>query len=141
MAAGETVGVARPLPALNDDNRAFWTSGRDGVLAIHRCQACRYYVHPPVRFCPACESRSVEPEAVSGLGTVITYTVNHKAWLPGLKVPYVLALVAIDEQEDVRLPTNIVGVDPEAVRIGLRVQVEFEQVEEVWVPLFRPVAA
>ncbi|MEH6791533.1 Zn-ribbon domain-containing OB-fold protein [Parasphingorhabdus sp.] len=65
-------------------------------------------------------------------------TVNHKQWLPGLKVPYVVALVAIEEQHDIRLIANIQGVPVENVFIGQEVEVFFEQTADVWVPLFRP---
>lgn len=131
---------SRPLPAVNDDNRAFWTGGAQGALMIARCGDCAYYVHPPVGFCPACESRNVAPERVSGRGEVFSYTVNRKAWLPGLPVPYVLALVELEEQAGLRLPSNIVGCDPESVRIGMKVAVRFEAVEDLHVPLFGPVS-
>lgn len=131
---------ARTLPLLDLDNTAFWTGGAEGELRIYRCPACQFYVHPPVRFCPACESRDVEPEAVSGEGVVTSFTVNHKPWVPGLQTPYVLALVSIVEQEDVRLVTNIVGCAPEEVSMGMKVKVRFEQLDDVWVPFFAPEA-
>lgn len=133
--------VARTLPAIDRDNEAFWTWGREGKLAIHRCQHCEYFVHPPVPFCPRCESREVAPQAVSGRGRVVTFTVNHKAWVPSLAEPYVLALVAIAEQDDVRIACNIVGCSPENVDFDMEVEAVFEPVENLWVPLFRPVAA
>jgi uncharacterized OB-fold protein len=136
----EADNVPRPLPILNPDNRAYWTGGADGKLLIFRCEDCHYYIHPPARFCPKCESRAVEPHAVSGRGTVASYTVNYEKWFPGLRTPYVLALVEIEEQGDVRLPCNIVGIAPEAVRIGMKVEVLFEQHEDIWLPLFKPVA-
>jgi hypothetical protein len=55
-----------------------------------------------------------------------------------MEVPYVLALVELEEQADVRLATNIVNCLPETVRIGMPVEVLFEQSEDVWVPLFQP---
>lgn len=136
-----TTAPKRPLPALNDDNRAFWTGGAQGRLLINRCRACHTYVHPPVPFCPVCESRDVVPEPVSGRGRVATFTINHKQWMPHLPVPYVLALVALDEDPSVRIPTNIVGVAPDAVAIDMPVEITFEQVEDVFVPLFRPAGA
>lgn len=131
----------RILPAVDRDTLPFWTAGKDGALAIHRCADCAYYVHPPVPFCPKCESRNVAPQTVSGRATVFSFSVNHKQWVPGLPVPYVLALVTIAEQDDVRLVTNIVGCAPEAVTFGMAVEVVFEPVEDLWVPLFRPVSA
>ncbi|PKB14373.1 putative OB-fold protein [Novosphingobium kunmingense] len=128
----------RILPVIDKDNAAYWTWGANGELAIHRCADCGYRVHPPVPFCPACDGRSVGPEAVSGRGRVTTFTVNHKQWVPGLAVPYVLALVELVEQPDVRLVANITHCDPGQVRFGMEVEVWFEPVEDLWVPLFRP---
>ncbi|MDO7844049.1 Zn-ribbon domain-containing OB-fold protein [Sphingomonas immobilis] len=129
---------ARALPVTDLDTHTFWTSGAEGRLSIYRCQDCAYYIHPPVRFCPKCESRNVAPEAVSGRGTITSFTINHQQWLPGLKVPYVLALVSIVEQDDVRLATNIMNCAPESVTMDMPVKVFFEQVEDLWVPLFEP---
>ncbi|MCK9541264.1 MAG: OB-fold domain-containing protein [Novosphingobium sp.] len=129
----------RPLPATDRDTIAFWTGGERGELLIERCRPCGYYIHPPTGFCPRCESRDTAPEPVSGRGTVTTFTVNHKQWMPDLPVPYVLALVTIAEQDDVRLATNIVDCAPEHVAIGMEVQVRFERNQDLWVPLFAPV--
>lgn len=136
-----TEAPARILPVVDRDSEAYWTWGREGKLAIHRCADCAYYVHPPVPFCPRCESRNVAPEAVSGRGKIVTFTVNHKPWVPGLPVPYVLALVAIEEQADVRLTGNIVGCAADDVRFDMAVEVVFEPAEDLWIPLFRPVQA
>ena len=126
----------RPLPVLDIDNRTFWTGGGTGKLMITSCVDCDFLIHPPTDFCPACESRRVAPKAVSGQATIISLTVNHRAWYPDLPVPYVVALVALAEQPEVQLVTNIVDCDPLEPRIGDRVRVKFEQCEDVFVPLF-----
>ncbi|HVW44714.1 MAG TPA: OB-fold domain-containing protein [Amycolatopsis sp.] len=132
------MSAPRPLPVLTPSTAAFWTRGEHGELCIYRCRDCGYYVHPPAGFCPRCEGRDVAPATVSGRATVVSCTVNHQQWEPGLPVPYVLALVEIEEQSDVRLVTNIVGCPVDEVHIGMRVRVLFEQQEDVWVPLFEP---
>jgi uncharacterized protein len=76
---------------------------------------------------------------VSGRGTVYSFTVNHQPW-DGVGDAYVIGLVEIDEQPGLRLTTNIVDVDPDDVRIGLPVEVAFEDHDPVFLPLFRPVA-
>ena len=128
----------RVLPALDDENRFFWTSGEDGQLRFLRCQACGFYLHPPLPRCPRCGSRDVAPEPVSGRGTVWSFTVNHHSWDGGTE-PYAIGLVELAEQEGLRLTTNIVGMAAEDVRVGIAVQVVFEQRDEVWFPLFEPV--
>lgn len=134
-----TEPVFRVLPALDDTNRFFWTSGEEGLLRFLRCQSCGYYLHPPIPRCPECGSREVAPEAVSGRGEVYSVTVNHQSWDGGTE-PYAIVLVAFPEQDDLRLTTNVVGCAPDDVHIGMPVQVAFEQRDDVWFPLFEPVA-
>jgi hypothetical protein len=127
---------------LSDRNRHFWTGGERGELNFLRCQDCGTYVHPPVPLCPRDHSKRLAPEAVSGKATVATFTVNHQAWMPGPELPYVVAIVEIAEQPDVRLTTNIVNCAPSDVRIGMPVRVVFEHHADtggdVWLPLFEP---
>lgn len=129
----------RLLPALDDATRGFWTSGADGRLRIRRCSACGFWVHPPAPRCPACLSKEVAYQPVSGRGVVHTFTVNHHRWNPLVETPYVVAIVELVEQEGLRLMTNLVDVDPDDVVIGEPVGVTFEAHGEVFVPLFRPI--
>lgn len=129
----------RVLPRLDDRQRFFWTAGESGELRFLRCARCRRYVHPPVPRCPYCLAPGLAPETVSGRGTVHSFTVNHQQWIPGSE-PYVIGLVTIAEQDDIRLTTNIVDCDADDVAVGMDVSVTFEQAEDVWLPLFRPVA-
>lgn len=129
----------RPLPQLNELNRFFWTSGEDGKLRMQRCQDCGHWLHPPGVNCPECMSRNITPEVLSGFGTIAALTLNYQPWIPGVDVPYAIAIVSLDEQKGLNLTTNIVGIPPETAAIGQRVQVVFEQVEDVYLPLFTPV--
>jgi uncharacterized protein len=131
----------QPLPELDEANTPFWTGGAAGELRINRCQVCRRWFHPPAPVCPACLSTDIAAEPTSGRAVVAAYTVNHQAWAPDLEVPYVVAIVEIVEQPDVRLMTRIVDSQPGDVRIGLDVEVVFENFEDVWLPMFRPVAS
>jgi uncharacterized OB-fold protein len=132
----------RILPKLDDSNRFFWTSGADGRLRFLRCRDCGYFIHPPVPICPRCHSKRLEPEAVSGRATVVTYSINHQPWMPGPELPYVVAIVEIEEVPEVRLTTNIVNCAPDDVQSGLPVQVVFErhadEPDDVYLPLFEP---
>jgi uncharacterized OB-fold protein len=130
----------RLLPTLNETNRHFWTGGKQGALLITRCGHCGYYVHPPAPVCRQCKAiADLKPQAVSGRATVLTFTVNYHPWGEGQE-PYVLALVGLEEQADLRLTTNIVNCPIEDVHIGMAVEVVFENVEEMWVPLFQPLS-
>ncbi len=128
----------RPLPLLTLDNEFFWTSGADGTLRFQECQACESLIHPPAPVCRYCRSQDMGVRAVSGRATLAGYTVNHRFSLPGLPAPYVVAQVAIAEDPRVRLTTNIVECEADRLQLGQQVEVVFEQIEDVWLPLFRP---
>jgi uncharacterized protein len=129
----------RVLPTLDEPSAFFWTSGADGRLRLLRCSACGNFLHPPAPLCPQCHSRDLSPAEVSGRGTLHSFTVNYQPW-DGVGDTYVIGLVSLDEQRDVRLTTNLVGIEPDAVRIGMPVEVVFEDHDPVFLPLFRPVA-
>jgi uncharacterized OB-fold protein len=133
----------RVLPAVTVDNEHFWRGGEHGELRFLRCAGCGYWIHPPAPICPECLSRDVAPAAVSGRASVLTFTVNHQPWYPGLDPPYVVAVVQLPEQSDLRLTTNVVGCEPDRVDFGMEVQVVFEERPDgeasVWLPFFEPV--
>ncbi|MDB5444870.1 MAG: DNA-binding protein [Phenylobacterium sp.] len=138
MATGETDEPARQLPALDPDNRPYWTGGADGQLLIQRCDACGHHVHPPLPRCSRCGSDSLTPSAVSGRGRVAAFTVNEQAWVPGLRTPYVFAAVELEEQGELYVFTNIVECAVNDVTMHMPVEVLFEQHEDVFLPFFRP---
>jgi len=129
--------AARKLPLIEADTAFFWQSGADGVLRIQRCGACGHWQHPPFPRCTACHGEALSPQPVSGRGRVVTYTVNHEAWLPGLDVPFLFAAVELVEQAELHVFTNLL-MPVDAARIGMAVRVTFEQHEDVWLPLFVP---
>jgi acetyl-CoA acetyltransferase/uncharacterized OB-fold protein len=128
----------RPLPLVVPETEAFWTGGRDGRLVVKRCAECGRLWHPSATVCGECQARELAPAEVSGRATVVGCTVNLQQWLPDPAPPYVVAIVALDEDPRVRLTTNVIDVEPEAVTIGLRVEVRFEEQDDVWLPLFAP---
>jgi hypothetical protein len=125
--------IAPPLTARTKD---YWLSGEDGLLRIARCQACGWYLHPPLPLCPKCRCREVRFEAVSGRGSVYSWTVNRYQWTPGMPPPYVLAQVELAEQAGLFVLSTIVGCDIDAVSIGMPVSVIFEQSGDTWIPVF-----
>jgi uncharacterized OB-fold protein len=130
----------RILPRITDRNRHFWTGGRDGELRFQRCNQCKYFLHPPTVICPKCLGKDIGIEAVSGRAEVVAYSINYQPWMPGPEIPFVLAIVGCEEQDDLRLTTNIVNCPVDDVTVGMPVHVLFEAHpdEEIWIPLFEP---
>ena len=126
------------VPAITDDTRPFWESCARGVLSIQRCAGCGTFRHPPSPVCFRCRSFTHAWVAVSGRGTVFTFVVVARAFVPGLPVPHNVVVVSLDDAPGVRLVSNVVDVAPAALRIGLPVQVVFEDAGGgVTVPRFR----
>ena len=132
----------RILPRLDDHNREFWTGGAAGELRFWRCQDCGFYIHPPQPICPIDQSKNLAVEAVSGKATLASYSINHQNWMPGPELPYVVAIIEIDEQPSVRLTTNLVNCPHDEIQIGMPLRVTFEHHEDpdgdVYLPLFEP---
>ncbi|WP_299572461.1 OB-fold domain-containing protein [uncultured Williamsia sp.] len=134
-----TTTSIRPAPQTTILTRDFWASGADGVLRISRCDDCGAWNNPTPAACRRCRSRSLTMTPTSGRGTVVGVSVNHQHLVPSMPPPYVVAIVAIDEDDGARLTTNVVGCDVDDVVVGMRVRVRFEQASEhVWLPLFEP---
>jgi len=129
-----------PLPQVTPENEFYWTAGGDGALRITECENCNALIHPPAPACRYCRERKMGIRKVSGLATLIGFTINERFSIPGLPAPYVVAQVALVEDPRVRLTTNIIECDPAQLELGQQVEVVFEQNDDVWLPLFRPVA-
>ena len=75
--------------------------------------------------------------AAKGRGTVYSYTILHYPKFPGYDYP--LACAVIEFAEGTRIVSNVVGCAPDDVRIGMRVTLSIENVDdEMTLPLFRP---
>jgi uncharacterized OB-fold protein len=142
LSVSEVAQPFRVLPAVTPENEHFWRGGAEGELRFLRCDDCGTWIHPPQPRCPSCLSKQVVPRAVSGRGTVLTYTVNHQPWYPNLDPPYVVAIVELPEQPGLRLTTNLVGISPDEVAFDMPVRVVFEEYPDprgnVWLPFFEP---
>lgn len=131
----------RPLPRLDSFNRDFWTGGEQGELRIMHCEDCDGYIHPPRPVCRHCLSDNVKAKAVSGKGTVDTFTINHQKWHPAMEVPFIVARIALDDAPGVIITSNVVGCDVNDIEFGDKVQVTFEHQDDVYIPLFEKVKA
>jgi uncharacterized OB-fold protein len=118
----------------------FWDACRKRELRLQRCSDCGRFRQPPLPGCPHCGSPRSEWPLLSGRGRVFSFTIVHHAAVPMLRdeVPYNIAVVELDEAPDARLITNVLGVPPEEMAIGMPVEVAWDEVSEgVVLPRFR----
>lgn len=130
----------KPTPQPDAVTAFYWQGAADGELLVLRCAACGYLSHPPDVACARCGALALDPAAISGLGSVYSFTIVRQAFDPAFlpEVPYVVALVELDEQPGLRVLANIVDVVYDAVEIGMRVEATFEDRGDHVVPQFRP---
>ena len=133
-----------PQPVPDADSRGHWEATAEGRLALRRCQECGWWAHPPLERCRRCAGLTAY-EAVGGEGTLHSFTVIHRAAVPGFgdQVPYVVGLVDLDEQGGLRLAARIEGVGAGQVHVGQRVRARIvaHPGGEFHVPVFSPVVS
>ena len=135
-------GYAKTIPAVDAENKPFWDYAKKHELRMQKCNQCGTIYYPPSSLCPNCHSwEDNEWVKLSGKGTVYSFIVARRATNPAFakEVPYVVAI--IETEEGGRLISNIVGVNNEDVKVGMPVEVLFEDItDEIALPKFKPVS-
>ena len=127
----------RPRPAINQDNEFWFEAARRERLVIQRCRGCEALRHPPGPCCPQCQSFDWDAVEASGRATVHSFVVAHPPPHPAFDYPLLIAVV--DLSEGTRLITNLVGVAPDEVVIGMPVRLEWLEADpQLVLPVFRP---
>lgn len=129
----------KPLPTIDEDNREFFESCKRHEMRLQQCNDCGYWRYFPSPICHKCGSFDHHWKKVSGKGKVYTYSVVYRPPSEAFvnDVPYVYAIVELEEGP--MMPTNIVGVAPERVRIDMPVTVTYDDVTpEISMPKFKP---
>jgi uncharacterized OB-fold protein len=133
--------VTKPLPSISDFNRPFWEAAHRHEFRLQRCNACGKFWAPNGPVCPHCFSEDYAWQELSGKGKIASWVVFHKLYHIGFErdVPYNVAFVELAEGP--RVISNVVGMKNEDLRIGMPVQVVFEDVnDQISLPKFRPVS-
>ncbi len=139
---------AKPVPIVDDASRPFFDGALEGRLILRRCRACGTYMWPvggirtPLRpRCVECFSGDLEWAPATGRGTLYSFALMHQIYHPAFaaEVPYNISVIELDE--GVRMTSNVVGCSNDELRIGMPLEVIFEQLDEqVAIPKFKPSA-
>jgi uncharacterized protein len=129
------------LPIPQPETDFYWERTRAHELWLMRCDDCSQTYFYPRPICPHCLSRNTRWVQASGRGTLHSFSIAHRAPTPAFqdRVPYVAAMVELEE--GARMPTNLVEIepDPAKIRIGMAVEVVFDDVSDtISLPKFRP---
>jgi uncharacterized OB-fold protein len=128
----------KPIPYIHAETKAYWDGAKRHELLIRRCRSCGAYHFYPRDFCPSCFAFDVEWVRASGRGTIYSFTVCHRG-APGFEADVPYNLVLIELEEGIRMMSNVVGCANDDLKVGMPVEVVFEDINaEVTLPKFRP---
>lgn len=123
--AADTAQRVKPLVSL--DTEFFWAGTKAGELRIQR-KPDGTLQHPPVPAIWQDKSAPVDYVVASGRGTVFSYVVHHAPKVPGRTLPFVVALVELEE--GVRMLGELRGIEPDQVAVDLKVEAGFEKLDD-----------
>lgn len=106
-------------PASSRDTKFFWDGVNAHELRIQKRPDGRLQ-HPPVPAIWQDKDAPIDYVVASGKGTVFSFVVHHAPKVPGRTLPFVIALVELEE--GVRMLGELRNVDPAAVEIGMPVR-------------------
>ncbi|MDP9117637.1 MAG: MaoC family dehydratase N-terminal domain-containing protein [Actinomycetota bacterium] len=133
--APTTDAILRPV--VSQDTAFFWDGCRAGELRIQRCTTCGTLRHPPGPMCPSCGGGELGYVLASGRGEVFSYVIHHHPKVPGRPLPFVIALVELEE--GVRMLGELIDADPAQVVVGMAVEIALTRIDdELTIPHWRP---
>ncbi len=131
--------VTKPVPTITPDMAEFYEAARGGQLMVRQCEGCGDLHFPAHSFCAKCLSTKAKWVPVSGRGEIYSFNVMHQVYHPAFapEVPYAVVMVKLEEGP--KFISNMVGIKPHDIRIGMPVEAVFEPMtDEVTLPKFRP---
>ena len=122
--------IPPPLPNPSLDDLPHWEGLRRREFLIQKCADCGTLQHPPRPMCFNCRSMNRGWLKASGRGAIYSYTIfpqaTHPAWRES--VPYNVVIVELEE--DVRVISNLIDTPNDQIKVGLPVEMVFEDVAE-----------
>ena len=117
-------GYRLPSPNINAENKAFWDAAQNNQLSLKFCNSCKEPHYYPRTICPHCGSDDTLLVESKGLGEIYSYTVMRR----GVEVPFAMAYVRLDE--GISLLTHLTNCDFDAIQIGQKVRVVFQETQD-----------
>lgn len=131
--------VTRPIPVPNDWTRPYWDAAKRGVLELQQCRSCAHIQHPPYATCLRCMGVELGFEPVSQEGVIYAYTLMYHTGDQrfAAAVPYASIVVELDGAPGAWVFGNLLGVSYTEAKVGRRVRVVFEKLnDDITLPQF-----
>ncbi len=133
----------KPWPheiSLDGLDKPFWEAALKHTFALHKCTICKTYYWPS-SLCTTHGDRAMVWAKASGRGKLHTYSILYRTLHPGFEpdLPYNIAVVETEEGPFVF--SNIVGCKNGDLRVGMPLEVTFDDVAPgLSIPKFKPAA-
>ena len=124
----------KPIPVKTQDSQPYWDAADRHELVLQKCQTCNSYNHPPGPACAKCGSAELSWESQGSdiTGTLYSYVVSYRPFLPGFQddLPTIIAVVELDNLQEVRIIGNVLECTPEELKIGMPVKMIWQDITE-----------
>ena len=133
--------ITRPLPTITEDHAEFWVATKAHELKLQKCDRCGRFWYYPGPVCHYCSSREFTWTAVSGKGTIYSYSVLERAKGNPFEGDVPITIILVRLEEGPVMMSNLIDYEPGQLRIDAPVTVDYEDVDDqVTLPVFRPAA-
>ena len=129
----------KPLPYVDEDNAQYWEYCKQHELRMQKCNQCGHVRFPCEIICPQCHSMDYEWARMSGKGTIYSWVVFQRCYHEAYKddIPYAVGIIKLAEGP--KMESNIIGIKPEDIKMGMPVELYFDDVTPGWaLPKFKP---
>ena len=123
--------AVRPVPKPNVyvDTTAFWNGVREGKLVLQYCPETKQFQHYPRPVSIYTGKKNIEWREVKGTGTIYACTAIRIPG-PGLEGRLPLCVATVELDEGVRFIGNVLNCTPEQVKIGARVKLAWDKLND-----------
>jgi len=127
----------KPLPIPTPTSQPFWDGLAAGQVRIQQCDDCDEWIFYPRHLCTNCLSSDLSWKDIEGTGTLYTFTIARRPTAPMFadEVPQKLAVVELDEGP--RLTSTLVNIEPEDIKVGMRLKPVFDAIEGADITMLR----
>jgi uncharacterized OB-fold protein len=132
--------MSRPRPTPSPTTAAFWAATAEQRFLLQRCRSCGNAQFYPKTTCTTCGADELDWEDASGRGTLYTFTVARRPTHPAFTgtEPYVVAIIELAEGP--RVTGNLVDCPVDDVRVGMPVELGWDEpdTDGISLPLWHP---
>ncbi|MEA0562628.1 MULTISPECIES: Zn-ribbon domain-containing OB-fold protein [Lysinibacillus] len=124
----------KPIPVKTQDNEPYWDAADRHELMLQKCEICHAYNHPPGPACAKCGSTELswENQGTTIMGTIYSYVVSYRPFLPGFQdeLPMIIVVIKLDHLQEVKIIGNLLECSPEDIKIGMPVKMIWQAITE-----------